>query len=142
MARFNFREGFFLNLGGDILSPTKIRFEAGEQDVPDDLADHWFLAEMGERIDPSEPAEPAPVGAPAETIAETDAKEALRAEAAALGVPVDKRWGADRLRAEIEAKKATGEPAPVDPPSADVAPAEAPAPADAPTPDPLPEATI
>lgn len=98
MARFKFREGFFLNLGGDILSPTRIRFEAGEQDVPDDLADHWFLAEMGERIDTPEPE-------PAETVAEIDAKEALRAEAAGLGVTVDKRWGVDRLCAEIAAAR-------------------------------------
>jgi sRNA-binding protein len=32
--------------------------------------------------------------------------EQLRAEAEALGVKVDKRWGADRLRAEIAAARA------------------------------------
>lgn len=95
MARFNFREGFWLNLGGDILSPKRVRFEAGEQDVPDDVAGHWFLAEMGERID-----------APAPTL---DEKAALQAEAETLGVEVDKRWGIDRLRAEIAAKSATAQ---------------------------------
>jgi hypothetical protein len=34
--------------------------------------------------------------------------EQLRAEAEALGVKVDKRWGADRLRAEIAAARAQG----------------------------------
>jgi hypothetical protein len=34
--------------------------------------------------------------------------EALRAEAEALGVKVDKRWGADRLRAEIDAAARVG----------------------------------
>lgn len=95
MARFNFREGFWLNLGGDILSPKRIRFEAGEQDVPDAVAGHWFLVEMGERID-----------TPAPTV---DEKAALQAEAETLGVDVDKRWGIDRLRAEIAAKSATAQ---------------------------------
>ena len=122
MARFNFREGFFLNLGGDILSPDRIRFEAGEQDVPDELADHWFLAEMGERID--EPA------APVETVAEIDEKDALRNEAAALGVTVDKRWGADRLRAEIEAKKSAMDLPPIAPEGAPDGQPEPPAPAE------------
>lgn len=118
MARFKFREGFFLNLGGDILSPTRIRFDAGEQEVPDALADHWFLAEMGVRVDvPAVTVEPAPSVAAVETIAEMDEKEVLRAEAAALGVIVDKRWGVDRLRAEIDAKNAADDHDPVEPAS-------------------------
>lgn len=138
-----------MNLGGgDALSPNRIRFEAGEQLVPTELADHWFLAEMGERV-PEEAAvapageidltsETVPVGAETEadegsapdpsaspggeidptgqteadgvahidTVEEASEKSALRSEAEALGVIVDGRWGVDRIRAEISAKKA------------------------------------
>lgn len=109
MARFNFREGFFLNLGGGILTPKRIRFEAGEQDVPDELADHWFLAEMGVRIDvPSDQdgAEEGDAEAP-------DDRDALRSRAEALGIVVNKRWGVARLAAEIAALES---PVPPEPP--------------------------
>lgn len=111
MAKFKFREGFFLNLGGDILSPTKIRFEAGEQDVPDEYADHWFLAEMGERIDvvssPESVTIEADGGTHVDTAEEVSEKAALRSTAETLGIVVDGRWGVDRLKAEIEAKAAS-----------------------------------
>jgi hypothetical protein len=52
----------------------------------------------------------------AETAAEPDADDdsgdeldQLRAEAEAAGVKVDKRWGADRLREEIDTAKAGGQ---------------------------------
>lgn len=110
MARFRFREGFWLLLDNNITDTSRVRFEAGEQDVPDDLADHWFLAEMGERIDvaTSDASEPT-----------TDEREVLRAEAEALGIKPDKRWGVDRLKAEIEASKAaaSSEPTTDEPPT-------------------------
>jgi hypothetical protein len=131
MARFKFREGFFLNLGGDILSPTKIRFEAGEQDVPDEYSGHWFLAEMGERIDVASLMEAVPAGADeggdepphVDTAEEVSEKEALRAEAEGLGISVDRRWGIDRLKAEIKAKTpepvSSPEPEPEEMPAAE-----------------------
>lgn len=39
-------------------------------------------------------------------VSEADALEALRAEARALGIKVDKRWGDERLTAEIAKAKA------------------------------------
>lgn len=47
----------------------------------------------------------APV-APTGEASEADDKAALQAEAEALGVDVDKRWGVARLKSEIEAAKA------------------------------------
>lgn len=81
--------------------------------------------------EPSAPAEPAPVdpspeSAPAEPAApesitiepdgsthvdtpdEVTEKVALKAEAEALGISVDGRWGVPRLQAEIAAKKSAG----------------------------------
>lgn len=43
---------------------------------------------------------------PAGETSEADDKVALQAEAEALGVDVDKRWGIARLKSEIEAAKA------------------------------------
>lgn len=141
MATFNFNCGFYLLLNDG----TRIRFEKGAQTVPDDLANHPYLAANGERVDaepsaPSEPveapapsqpepiAEPSPVEttaepAPAEpesvtiepdgsthvdTPEEVTEKTALKAEAEALGIAVDGRWGVARLQAEIAAKKSAG----------------------------------
>lgn len=128
MARFKFRDGFWLNVGGnDPLSPDRIWFGAGEQTVPDEYADHWFVLEMGECLDVETvapaAAEPATVAAAStdvsesvpieaegsthvETAEEISEKEALRVEADALGIVVDGRWGIARMKAEIEAKKA------------------------------------
>lgn len=58
------------------------------------------------------PAVDPPVGegetpsVPAGETGETDDKAALQAEAEALGIDVDKRWGVARLKSEIEAAKA------------------------------------
>ena len=145
MARFTFRSGFFLLLSA--LTGERVRFEAGEHEVPDEYAAHPFLHEMGERIDTpakssAEAAEagPAPVSAevqakepepveepasapegqvsdqeegeepePVETAADDEPvndRDALRSQAAALGIDVDNRWGIARLQAEIAAKTA------------------------------------
>jgi hypothetical protein len=45
---------------------------------------------------------------PQPAVERDDELEALRAEADALGVKVDKRWGADRLRSEIDAVRTEG----------------------------------
>lgn len=78
-----------------------------------------------EPIAPTEPAlvEPSPEPAPAapesitiepdgsthvDTPDEVTEKAALKAEAEALGITVDGRWGVTRLQAEIAAKKSAG----------------------------------
>jgi outer membrane murein-binding lipoprotein Lpp len=43
-----------------------------------------------------------------EAVGNPDELEQLRAEAEAIGVKVDKRWGADRLRSEIDAARTEG----------------------------------
>lgn len=58
---------------------------------------------MGEPQDP-DADEPSLADIEAEDAAELASIEALRAEAAGLGIEVDGRWGERRLRQEIEAK--------------------------------------
>ncbi|ABS68862.1 hypothetical protein Xaut_3634 [Xanthobacter versatilis] len=136
MATFNFSSGFYLLLDDG----SRLRFEAGEQVVPDDIAGHPYLAANGERLPASlnvdaapagEPdaaletpaaAEPAaedaaPVSAPSVTVEddgtvhvdtpeEVSEKDALKAQAEALGIEVDGRWGIARLTSEIATKQA------------------------------------
>ncbi|MFG1302171.1 hypothetical protein V5F49_20500 [Xanthobacter sp. V3C-3] len=113
MATFNFNCGFYLLLDDG----TRIRFQKGAQDVPDDLADHPYLAANGERVEEAivEPAPepiPDPEPAPEPPAAEPDPDatgpdddvsehDALVAQAEALGINVDGRWGVARLKAEI-----------------------------------------
>lgn len=151
MAKFKFNSGFYLLL----TDGERLRFEAGEQDVPDAVSGHEYLASMGARLpdvapepvvsapsdgEPtgegegagapapdhdseeahvvSEPApklpeaeDPAPQATEepaAEPEAEPDEKAALVAEAEALGIDVDGRWGVSRLKSAIAAKKAAG----------------------------------
>jgi hypothetical protein len=54
----------------------------------------------------SDAAKPAAQAAPAAQPAQSEDVTALQSEAAAAGVTVDKRWGADRLRQEIAAANA------------------------------------
>lgn len=58
-----------------------------DADAEEALGDGWYDS-------------PADVPDP-DAVPEADALDALRAEAEALGVKVDKRWGADRLATEI-----------------------------------------
>lgn len=132
MATFNFNCGFYLLLDDG----NRIRFEAGEQDVPDAIAGHPYLAANGERVEkpapviqPAPETEPDPVATTAEPQSEAPAAEppavppapapeavepaddvperdALVAQAEALGINVDGRWGTARLKAEIA--KVTG----------------------------------
>jgi hypothetical protein len=50
--------------------------------------------------------EPAPEAAPASSFSDQDPRDALRAEATELGIAVDRRWSAERLRREIENARA------------------------------------
>lgn len=136
MATFIFNCGFYLLLDDG----NRIRFEAGEQDVPDAVAGHPYLAANGERVEKPAPViqmapetEPAPVATTAEPQSDAPAAEppaeepavdpapapeaveaaddvpehdALVAQAEALGINVDGRWGTARLKAEIA--KVTG----------------------------------
>jgi len=136
MATFIFNCGFYLLLDDG----NRIRFEAGEQDVPDAVAGHPYLAANGERVEKPAPViqmapetEPAPVATTAEPQSDAPAAEppaeepavdpapapeaveaaddvpehdALVAQAKALGINVDGRWGTARLKAEIA--KVTG----------------------------------
>jgi hypothetical protein len=138
MATFIFNCGFYLLLDDG----NRIRFEAGEQDVPDAIAGHPYLAANGERVEKPAPViqtapetepEPATVTTTAEPQSEAPAAEpsaeepavdpapapeavepaddvperdALVAQAEALGINVDGRWGTARLKAEIA--KVTG----------------------------------
>lgn len=109
-----------------LLLPTGkiIDFSVGEQQIPDEHANHWYVRAHAVEL-PADPAgdEAAPVVeaypvAPDPSITieddgstcvdpqeEVDEKAALKAEAEALGIDVDGRWGAGRLKTEIEAKK-------------------------------------
>lgn len=103
---------FLLNLGG-----TLKKFEAGVVEVTDEIADHWYVklfsAPKSTEVVVAPPEQVAasivaatPEPAPAEAQADdVDEKAALKAEAEALGIDVDGRWGVGRLKTEIEAKK-------------------------------------
>lgn len=65
---------------------------AGDGDVPDDLVDGLRAAGY--------------IAANEDDAASSGEKASLVAEAEALGIAVDGRWGVSRLQAEIEAKKA------------------------------------
>ena len=106
MATFNFNSGFYLLLDDG----SRLRFEAGRQDVPDAVADHPYLAANGEWVEEAPAPEPAPEEAPQQSEPEPAADEpaddvsehdALVAQAEALGINVDGRWGVARLKAEI-----------------------------------------
>lgn len=152
MVRMIIDRPFNLLLGGG----QKVAFKAGEQDVADDLADHWYVkangrpaseapalkrkrgvkeqdeqgapsaapndAEVGENSDPvgQDPAGQDGEAANGEEVADaaeggetadnsdagTDDRASLVVEATSLGINVDGRWGADRIKSAIaEAKK-------------------------------------
>ncbi|MFG1302714.1 hypothetical protein V5F34_01050 [Xanthobacter autotrophicus] len=138
MATFNFSSGFYLLLDDG----SRLRFEAGEQVVPDDIAGHPYLTANGERmpagvtvdaapaptVEPEVASETSAVAEPAATEAapaseasvtveddgpvhvgtpeDVSEKDALKAQAEALGIEVDGRWGIARLTSEIAAKQA------------------------------------
>lgn len=91
-----------LDAGGRRLS-----FAAGEQEIPDEIAGHWYV--RLHLAEPTEPAELADEASPSATPApvDVDDKAALKAEAEALGIAVDGRWGVERIKTAIaEAKGA------------------------------------
>ncbi len=77
-----------------------------EQATDDELKAHFrqVAAENGASLLGEPEPEPEPEPAPAPPDADLDD---LRAQAEAVGVKVDKRWGADRLRSEIDAAQQT-----------------------------------
>lgn len=72
---------------------------ANEEAQPD--PDHVLEPAADEPLAPAEDDQPVDVDPPDEV----NEKAALKAEAEALGIDVDGRWGVGRLKAEIEAKK-------------------------------------
>lgn len=113
---------FLLNLGG-----TLKKFEAGVVEVAEEVASHWYVKLFTAPVEEATPPTTTEVGtdpAPPEdtqaepsvtteddgsthvdTQEEVDEKASLKAEAEALGIDVDGRWGVGRLKTEIEAKK-------------------------------------
>ena len=82
------------------------------QATDDELKAHYrqVAAENGLDLEqatepPAAEAEPAPSGPEEPEQPEEADYEALKAHAEQLGIKVDGRWGADRLRAEIEAEE-------------------------------------
>lgn len=107
-----------------------IPFKAGEQVVPDELAVHWYVISNSHRPEAvaeaeamdveGEPevdgnGEPAGSGAPDSPDDDVppapadeppaDDRAVLVAEAEAMGLTIDKRWGIDRIKAAIDAAK-------------------------------------
>ena len=83
MPKMNFPRAFDLTLDDG----EKVHFKAGMQNVPADLASHWFVKAMAE---------------PDIDDADDDGMALLLAMAEELGIKVDKRWSEERLAAEIE----------------------------------------
>lgn len=86
---------------------TVLVYPAGSE-IPEDLAEREGLKAKSTPRDKSvtKPADKA-VEKPADKAAD-DELEALRKQAEDAGVTVDKRWGADRLKAEIADAKPKG----------------------------------
>lgn len=106
MTSINVVKAFTLNLGAVLK-----KFEAGVHDVEDDIARHWYVLL---HIAPPAAAEPVsePIQAESVTVEddgsthvdtpeEVSEKHTLIAQAEALGITVDGRWGVSRLQAEI-----------------------------------------
>lgn len=79
-----------------------LAYPAGSE-IPEDIAEHEGLKASSKPQDKSvaKPQDKS-VDKPDDKAPDDDL-EALRAEAEKAGVTVDKRWGADRLKAEIDA---------------------------------------
>lgn len=113
-----------------LVEPGKrVSFKAGEQDVPEEFASHWYVLANGRALgrvaeaeameegeaepetpetpfeEPDELETPEP-GADREADAPSDERAALVVEAEAMGLTIDKRWGIDRIRAAIDSAKA------------------------------------
>jgi hypothetical protein len=80
------------------LAALKAEVAAGQEPAAEDDAE-----DSAAEVTPE--SAPQPDEQPVEPQDDSDLEQ-LRAEAEALGVKVDKRWGADRLRAEIAAARA------------------------------------
>jgi sRNA-binding protein len=80
------------------LDALKAEVQAGQEPAAEDDAE-----DSDAEVTPE--SAPQPDEQPVEPQDDSDLEQ-LRAEAEALGVKVDKRWGADRLRAEIAAARA------------------------------------
>jgi len=110
MTLINVVKAFTLNLGAALK-----KFEAGLHEVEDEIAQHWYVLL---HIAPPAAAEPVPAPAPepapadsvtveddgsthVDTAEEVSEKHTLIAQAEALGITVDGRWGVPRLQAEI-----------------------------------------
>lgn len=72
----------------------------GEIDLPDDEAQSLVTAGMAVLVTKENVQKAVPSTEDVET--RDDEVDALRTQAEKAGVKVDKRWGADKLRAEIE----------------------------------------
>lgn len=103
-----------------------IPFKSGEQDVPEELASHWYVLANSQQpeavaeaeamdVEDEDDGEPEVSGAPdspEEDVPPAPADEpppddraALVAEAEAMGLTIDKRWGVDRIKAALDAAK-------------------------------------
>lgn len=90
----------------------KVAFKSGEQDIPDDLVDHWYVKANCAPVesvegndDLAEQRGSKGLENPDGSLAEQDDRAALVAEASGLGITVDGRWSIARLKAAIEAAK-------------------------------------
>lgn len=96
MARINIIKAFCLNLK----TRTVMVPEGVHDDLDDEVAGHWYTALHVGPLPTEADEEPvAPPDAPAD--AEGGDRTALKAEAEALGIEVDGRWGIARLRSAV-----------------------------------------
>lgn len=123
---------FFLLVG----QGERVPFKAGEQDVPEQYASHWYVLANGRVLggqaeDPAiadaeaagdaqdasegaqETADQGETGAgdpppPPDDEPPADERAALIADAEAAGIIIDKRWGIDRIKAAIAAASEQG----------------------------------
>ncbi|MFG1399839.1 STY1053 family phage-associated protein [Roseixanthobacter pseudopolyaromaticivorans] len=112
MTRINVVKAFTLNLGAVLK-----KFEAGVHEVEDDIAQHWYvLLHIAPPVAAEPVSEPDPEPEPSQVESvtveddgsthvdspeEVSEKHTLIAQAEALGIAVDGRWGVPRLQAEI-----------------------------------------
>ncbi|MBZ9939143.1 hypothetical protein LB518_22795 [Mesorhizobium sp. BR1-1-16] len=96
--RLTIARPFTLLLSGN----QRLSFAAGEQEVPDEHADHWYVQAHVVKPEPDDAA-PTAESAPPE-----DDRTALIVEATSLGITVDGRWGIDRIKSAIAGIKADG----------------------------------
>jgi hypothetical protein len=79
-----------------------------EIDLPDEEAAGYLAAGMAAPVIHEDVEKAVPSEEDVETRSGEDDVDALRVQAAAVGVKVDKRWGPDKLRQEIGARQSHG----------------------------------